>query len=261
MNKRISAVARVVLLEMLRRKDFYVLFILTALITALMGSLSFFNDKTVVRYLKEICLLLIWISSLVLATGAAARQIPSERENRTIFPLLAKPITRTELLLGKFWGCWLACGTALLVLYLFFGLITASREHAFPALNYAQAFLLHWFMLAILIAFVLLGSLVFAAPSSNGTITLVLAFAILILGRHLNKVALKLDDPTQSIVYAIYYAIPHLELFDVRDLLVHDWPAIKWPIIMAALLYATAYTAFFLFVASGVFRRKPLTSQ
>ena len=38
-----------------------------AVITLLMGSISFFNDVKIARYLKEICLLLIWISALVIA--------------------------------------------------------------------------------------------------------------------------------------------------------------------------------------------------
>ena len=53
------AIATVVIKELYRRKDFYVLFILTALITLLMGSMNFFGDDQLVRYLKEICLLLI----------------------------------------------------------------------------------------------------------------------------------------------------------------------------------------------------------
>jgi len=39
----ISALAGVVIKELYRRKDFYVLFVVTALITLVMGSVSFFN--------------------------------------------------------------------------------------------------------------------------------------------------------------------------------------------------------------------------
>src|SRR5271165_4850711 len=98
----VLALAGVVIKEMYRRKDFYVLFVLTAMITLLMGSMRFFDDDGIVRYLKE------------------------------IFPLLAKPVGRGELIVGKFAGCWLACGLALLVFYFFFGVISASREHAWP---------------------------------------------------------------------------------------------------------------------------------
>src|SRR5208283_4311410 len=147
----ILAVASVVIKELYRRKDFYVLFILTALICLVMASVNFFNDAHIVRYLKEICLLFIWICSLVIAITTTARQIPSERENRTLFPLLAKPLSRTQLLLGKFLGCWFACGLALICFYLFFGALAASREHHWPLLSYLQAGLLHWVMLAVVI--------------------------------------------------------------------------------------------------------------
>src|SRR5438045_1616049 len=95
----VCALASVVIKELYRRKDFYVLFVMTALITLIMGSVTFFNDAKIARYLKEICLLLIWISALVIAIATTARQIPTERENRTIFPLLAKPVTRGQVVI------------------------------------------------------------------------------------------------------------------------------------------------------------------
>ncbi len=254
----IWALAKVVVLEMVRRKDFYVLFILTVLLTGTAGSVNLFNDRSIVRYLKEICLLLIWLSGLVIAITCTARQIPAEREQRTIFPLLAKPVTRGQFLLGKFLGCWLATGLALAVFYLFFGLISATREQHWPVLNYLQAAWLHWMMLGVVVAFTLLGSIVFAAPSSNGTICFVVSVGILLLGRHLNKVALDLAQPWQSLLYGVYFVIPHLELFDVRDLIIHNWELIRWEMVALATLYAAAYAAFFLFGAWWVFRRRPL---
>src|SRR5437016_2022686 len=134
--KNIFAVASIVVKELYRRKDAYVLFILTILICLIMASVSIFNDAKIVRYLKELCLLLIWICSLVVAITTTARQIPMERENRTLFPLLAKPLSRAELLLGKFLGCWLACGFMLACFYAFFGALAASREHHWPLVNY-----------------------------------------------------------------------------------------------------------------------------
>ncbi len=252
------AVSNVVIKEMYRRKDFYVLLILTALITVLMASVKFFHDDAIVRYVKEICLDLIWISSLVIAISAMARQIPVEKEQRTIFPLLAKPVSRTQLLAGKFLGCWLACGIALACFYLFLAAVSFSREHHFDPVFYFQAVTLHWAMLAILLAMVLLGSLVFAAPSSNGTICFVLAVGILFLGRYLNRVALGLSEPGHSIVYGIYYVLPHFEWFNVSDMAVHDWPDIHWAPYGIALLYAACYTAVFVAAAGVVFRRKAL---
>ena len=254
----IRAIGALVIKELFRRKDFYALFILTALITLVLGSVNFFNEAHVVRYLKEICLFLIWTSSLVIAITTTARQIPVERESRTIFPLLAKPVTRPHLILGKFLGCWQACGIALFVFYLFFGIVSGAREHQWPITQYFQAITLHWFMLGVVIAMTLLGSLVFAAPSSNNTITFVVAVGILLVGRHLNKLALQVHEPGQTLVYAIYFAIPHLELFDMRDLVIHQLGSIEWLIWFGALGYAAVYAALFLLAASLVFRRKAL---
>src|SRR3569833_2622957 len=92
--------------------------------------MNFFHEEHVVQFIKENCLRLIWIATLIIAVTTAARQIPADRESRTIFPLLAKPIARWQVLIGKFLGCWLATGFALLVFYVFFALVSASREHS-----------------------------------------------------------------------------------------------------------------------------------
>ena len=210
----ISAIAGVVIKELVRRKDFYVLFVLTALITLIMGSVNLFHDTRISRYLKEICLLLIWICSLVIAITTTARQIPMERESRTIFPLLAKPVTRTQLILGKFLGCWLACAIALAAFYLFFGVVAMSREHHRPLANYFQAMSLHWAMLGVVIAMTLLGSLVFSAPSANTTICFIVVAFILLLGRHLDQVAMQVPEP--GAVFCRGYSSPfHIWSFSI----------------------------------------------
>jgi ABC-type transport system involved in multi-copper enzyme maturation permease subunit len=255
--RTIFALAGVVIKELYRRKDFYVLFILTIVICVIMGSVNIYNDKEIIRYIKALCLLLIWISSLVIAITTTARQIPAEREQRTLLPLLAKPLTRTQLIFGKFLGCWIACGLVLVCFYAFFGVLAATREHAWPLLNYFQAAFLHWMVLGVVIAMTLLGSLVFAAPSSNSTICFVLVTMILCVGRYLDEVALKMDEPLRSLVFVIYFAIPHLEIpFGMRNLIVHDWPRIGWDYIGLDALYMLAYTAVFLLAACLVFRRK-----
>jgi ABC-type transport system involved in multi-copper enzyme maturation permease subunit len=256
----VFAIASVTIKELYRRKDFYVLFVLSALITLMAGSASFFHDDKIVRYLKELCLLLIWVSSLVIAITTTARQIPAEREQRTIFPLLAKPVSRGQVIAGKFFGCWLATGLALVLFYVFLGVVSASREHTWPLLNYFQAFWLQWMMLGVVTAMVLAGSIIFAAPSSNSTICFVVVLGILVLGGHLHQVALDRPEPSRTLLSTIYFLIPHLEWFDVRDLVVHERGLVAWWAVGAASVYAAAYTTFFLFAAWVLFRRKALNT-
>jgi ABC-type transport system involved in multi-copper enzyme maturation permease subunit len=256
--KNIRALSSVVLKESVRRKDFYVLFVVTAVVTLVMGSVNLFHDSQIPRYLKEICLLLIWISSLVIAITMAARQIPTERESRTIYPLLAKPITRTEVLLGKFLGCWLAMAVALAAFYIFFGVVAMTKEHQWPLTNYFQAIWLHWVMLGVVIAMSLLGSLLCSAVSANVTISFVAVTFILMLGRHLDSVAMQIREPARSLLMGLFFAMPHLEFFDVRDLVIHNWPSIHWWVCLKATAYGAVYGAFFLLAACLSFRRRSL---
>jgi Cu-processing system permease protein len=255
---KIFAVASVVIKELYRRKDFYVLFILTVLITGLMWCMNFFHDDQIVRFIKEICLTLIWISSLVMAVTTAARQIPSERESRTIFPLLAKPISRSQVILGKFVGCWLATGVALLVFYIFFGLVSASRDHTLPLGAYFQACWMHWQFLGVVIAMAMLGSVSLSTPSANITFVFVITLGILSMGGFLHLVSQRMNEPSASILTAIYFIIPHLELFNLSVLLTHDGPLPGGTDVLLATLYGLFYSAFFLFAACLVFRRKAL---
>lgn len=256
----VLALAGVVIKEMYRRKDFYVLFVLTALLTLLSGSATFFNDARISGYLKEICLLLIWVATLVIALTTAARQIPAERESRTIFPLLAKPVTRLQLVIGKFAGCWLVAGLTVVVFYLFFGVVVGAREHVWPVVQYIQAAWLHWMALGVVIAMVMLGSVVFSAPSVNVTISFIVIGGILSIAQHLHKVALRMTEPSQTILDIIYFALPHIEwAFSYRDLLLFDQPAIAWGAVGGATLYWAAYMAGLLTAAWLAFRRKTLT--
>jgi ABC-type transport system involved in multi-copper enzyme maturation permease subunit len=256
--RTVSALAGVVVMELYRRKDFYVLFVLTALMTVIMGSMNFFHEKSIAGYLKEGCLWLIWISALVIAIVTTARQIPAERENRTIFPLLAKPVTRNQVVLGKFSGCWMASGIALVIFYLFFTIVAGTRENQWPVVNYLQALWLQWMMLAIVIALALFGSIVFAAPSSNSTICFVVVLGILLVGGHLNQIALRQPEPLRTIVYAFYFLIPHLEWYDVRQLVFFEQGLVPWFYCALATFYAAVYAGMLLLATWLVFRRKAL---
>ncbi len=255
----ISALASIVIKELYRRKDFYVLFVLTAVLTVAVGMINIFNEQKIIAYIKDLCLTFIWVSALVIAIATTARQIPAERESRTIFPLLAKPISRWQLIVGKFMGCWVACGLALVVFYAFFAAISGSREHSWPLLQYLQALWLQWMMLGIVTGLVLLGSVTFSAPSANATISLVVVVGILLLGRHLGKVAFKQPEPMSSIVYTLYFMLPHLEWYDVRDLVVYNQPLLPWADVGLASLYAAVYGLMLLVATWLVFRRKPLS--
>lgn len=261
----IFAVAGVVIRELYRRKDFYVLFVLTGVIGLTMAWGNFMkDDKTpdYVRegYLKEICLLIIWVASLAIAIATAARQLPTERENRTLFPLLAKPVNRAQVVAGTFLGCWIASGLALLVLYFIVMIVSFSQEHQAYLLEYAAALWMQWVFLAVVISLVIWGSVGLASPAANGTACLILIAAVFVLQRHLNDIAVEKSEPWRSLLYILYFVLPRPEWFDLREALIshHGWPgALEFA---AVTVYGGAYAGLFLLAAWLGFRRRPLTA-
>ena len=125
---------------------------------------------------------------------------------------------------------------------------------------YLQAAWLQWCMLAIVIGLVLLGSIYFAAPSSTSTISFIVVVGILGIGSHLKVVALQQPEPMQFILTAVYFVMPHLEWFDLRDFVVYDQTLVSWTALTLATGYAAVWTGIFLLLAWFGFSRKNLTT-
>jgi Cu-processing system permease protein len=140
---RILTIARIVWLEMIRRKDLYVLLILLAALLMVLISVNVYGLGSVARYVKDIGLLLTWLCAWIFAIGSIGRQLPQEEAKGTIYSLLAKPVTRMELLLGKWLGAWSMAIVATAVFYLLVLGVTWLRGGSFVMDSLAQAFLLH----------------------------------------------------------------------------------------------------------------------
>ena len=66
-------------------------------------------------------------------------------------------------------------------------------------------------------------------------------------------------EPIRTMVEILYYLVPHLEFFDLRDLMIHNWTPVRFGICVKATGYALLYVALFLMATCAVFRRKSVT--
>jgi DMSO/TMAO reductase YedYZ heme-binding membrane subunit len=78
------------------------------------------------------------------------------------------------------------------------------------------------------------------------------------VGEFLNRVAAQTGGLTGWLVYAVYYVVPHVEIFDVRERVIHGWEPVPWIPVGLASAYALAYMALLLAASALWFRRKPL---
>ncbi len=114
----IALLARGVAIEIFRRKEFYVLLFLMCIyaVGVIIAGAVGIEDAATFFFLLNLGLTFAYLSGHLLALLTAARQIPKEIEHRTLYPLLARPVTRQTYILGK-WIATTAAGiTALFLL-------------------------------------------------------------------------------------------------------------------------------------------------
>ena len=251
-----SALAHAAILESIRRKDLYVALILSMLMIGAAATVGNFGVNGLEMFLKDVTLTVINLLSTLLAILFAARQIPEELSRRTVYPLLARPIGRGDLLFGKFLGAFILSVVGLL-LFSAIGVGALWAYHLPVGAIFGQFLLLRVFALALICALTMMLSLVMT-PGATVTIAVLLT-----LGASTFTQAVLLLDGTagkagRAFLRASYYTLPHLDLFDLSRKVSYGWkPVAPW-VMMALFAYALLYTALFLGVGAWRFRKQAL---
>src|SRR3954468_15772830 len=101
---RIFAITANTLTELTRQKVFHVLLIFALVLIGSSVFLARFSFQQEFQILKDVSLGTMSIFTSLLAIIATARLIPQDIEDRTIYSILAKPVSRFEYLLGRLSG-------------------------------------------------------------------------------------------------------------------------------------------------------------
>ncbi|MGI5869935.1 MAG: ABC transporter permease [Kiritimatiellia bacterium] len=254
-RRQLASLVWLSLVDLRRRKDLFVLLIFAFVVMAPLAMIKPFGVEGASRYLNEVAMALIWLFSLIIALSISARLFPAEFEARTIYPLLARPLSRGTLLMGKYLGALAASASALALFYMLYGLMTGLRQGVwFPPMLF-QAFAMHAGLLVMVVAIGLLGSLL-VTPGANLTLSGIVLAAMLLFGRRLPTLAVEQPAPLKAIVWLLHAVGPHAEFFDMRQRLVHDWPMISWSVCALVWAYALVYAGACLLLASAALRRR-----
>ena len=125
---RIAAITVNTLTELTRLKVFYVLLVFALFLIGSSIFMAQFTFQQEFQILKDISLGAISIFTSLLAIIASARLIPQDIEDRTVYTILAKPVPRTEYLLGKIAGVLLLLAISTLLMSVAFVLVLYTRE-------------------------------------------------------------------------------------------------------------------------------------
>jgi len=252
---KIITIAGVVWLDMVRRKELSVLLILLATLLAALLSFDVFGLSQVTGYVKDMGLLAVWVLSWILAINTAVRQLPQEEQRGTLIPLLAKPVSRLTLILGKWLGAWSITCLSLLCFYLTVWLAVWIKGGTFNLVTLLQAILLHAAALALISSLAVAFSTRLNRDAATVTTYLVTSAAFLLLPR-IPAMLVEAKGAASYTLFTLYYLFPHFELFDLRRRLVHDWGSANWVTLAEILFYAMLMTLVFLSLAWLGYRKR-----
>ena len=166
--------ARSVLLESLRRKDLWVVAILGFVIIIAASTLGFFGFDGLEIFAKDLAVTVLGLFSTIITVLTACRLIPDEIKNRTLYPLLARPITRFDLLLGKLMG-------AVLVTWISFLILCALTAIALTVFHVQFNLIMLQYVFAKMIGLVVICAVsmtlsIYLTPNASATLAFIVAF-------------------------------------------------------------------------------------
>ena len=221
----VRLIVRATLLEAVRRKDAWVLVILMSVfaVVAVGTRVSDRLTPAVGTFMLNLGFSLSVIFAHVLTVLLASRQFPDEIENRTLYPLLARPLSRSRLLLGKCLSCTLAGCFCLCAFLLLTWIVTPATESMSPLMA-VQAFLLMPFSLLWASALSLAVSLLMPRASA-----LSLSLGVVLLGERLFQLVQK--------VPAAPHLLPRFGLLNLVTRLTDGISPLPFPQFAGLMLY------------------------
>ena len=254
--EKIFGIAYVTILESFRRKDPYVFLILTFLLVIGAGTFSHFGAEGLGKFVKDIGFSVTNVLAAVICVIAAARQLPTEIQNRTLYPLLAKPISRSSVLFGKFVGVGVMATVVVILfsleLFILFKFLGLPVGTAFLQAVYLRI-LSMWFIAAMTLFLSLT-----MTQGANVTVALLLCIAMSTFSNTLLAVTTELEGIWLKAFMAFYWLLPHLELFDLSKKEVHGWPPVPMWVLVSMTGYALIYSTIFLALGCRRFKRLSL---
>ncbi|MEA9354663.1 ABC transporter permease subunit [Bacteriovorax sp. PP10] len=184
------------------------------------------------------------LSNLAIAIFIGSTLLSKEIEQRTLYMILSRPISRTSFLLGKILGL----SSVLLLNTLILGILSIflfMQQGGTGQALFPWVLLFSFFEALIILVFAVFFSLI-----TNVTLSVICTFAICVTGHALNEtsrlILVKLSPVLKLIIDTCFFFIPNLYKLNLKDFLLYQQTIDLNYLVMTqayALLYLTAMFA------------------
>ncbi len=252
----VLVLTRLYITESVRRQLHLITLFLAVLMLVLPNLFNAFGMTGFDRVTKDVGLTLLGLYAVGLALFLGSTALPGDVERRTLHPLLARPVSRLQYLLGKFLGYLVVMSLSMFLLGLCLLLALALLgTHADPRVLIPVA-------LSVLEAGVLGAFCLFASTFCSPALAGVAGCFLYIVGgipQSFIKFFMSTGDARiQGLaVQGLRSILPHFDVLHLKDPVVHGDP-VPGSYLAAAVVYGLGWMIFFLLLADWSFERRDL---
>ncbi|MFQ5598454.1 MAG: ABC transporter permease [Nitrospiria bacterium] len=205
------------------------------------------------KIIKDMGLGSINLFGVMIAIVVGINLVYKEIEKRTIYPILAKPVRRSQFLVGKYIGILLTLLVETVLMSCFLFLLVLLYEGLLDF--YLSLALVMIFVELSVISAVAIFFSSFSTPFLSGMFT----FAVYVIG-HLTEYLKQFGADSGSwmierITIFFYYFLPNLELFNLKGAAVYHLPVESGKIVLS-ILYGLLYISIVMIVSVICFERR-----
>jgi ABC-type transport system involved in multi-copper enzyme maturation permease subunit len=216
----------------------------------LLGALTIAEQEKIIA---DMGLASINVIGVIIAIFVGIGLVSKEIERRTIYTILAKPISRSQFILGKYLGLIITLGVNLVIMFDVF-VFTLWMTQVPITMVLVQAVALMMVEFLVVTATALFFS-TFSTPTLSAALTLGLYF-IGHLTSDLKSLAEKSSsEVTKAVMTALYYLCPNLEVLNIKGQAVSG-VSLAWSYQLSATLYGLLYASLLLAGAAAIFQKR-----
>jgi ABC-type transport system involved in multi-copper enzyme maturation permease subunit len=229
----------------------------------LIGQLTAGQD---VKIIKDLGLGAMSVFGLFIAIFIGIGLVSKEVERRSVYSLLAKPVRRSELVVGKYAGLVLTVLVNLAIMAAVVYLVLAymdwienpEAKKAWEAPATDPRMLVAMFLIFIELALVIAIALFFSTFSSP-MLAAAFTFGLFVAGQFsadLKNFEMAVESPVATtIANGLYYVLPNFAVFDVKSTVVHGQP-LTATLVATSTVYGLFYIAGLVMLAVLIFSKR-----
>ena len=251
--KQVLSIASVTLREVFRRKVQVSLLLFGGLLILAAYLVSGLTIGEWHRMISDMGLTAMQLIGILVAAFVGASLVSGDIERRVLLPVVAKPLSRTQYLLGRYLGLAAVLLLNLVAMAFLLGALLVFDAKSLRPVD--AAFLAAVALIGVQYLVVAAVAVLFSAVSST-TLAAIFALSVAIAGQFTSEVRALWQGPATWVPRLLWYLLPNLGALNANEAVIYRTPppAQAW----LAALYAVLYAGAALSLASLAFERRDL---